>query len=108
MNLGAQLDKLGHGERAVACLLEALRLRADHVPTHKHLAAAYGRLGRYAEAAQLYRQATRLAPQDLELTFDLGVALSRAGDAEGAREQVVILNLSDPAAADRLRSLLRP
>ena len=48
----------------------------------------------------------KCAPGDHELLVDLGLALTRAGDLEGAREQVVLLNLENPEAADRLRSLL--
>ena len=54
------------------------------IQQHSARGAAYMRETRYADAEKEYRAALRLAPQDADLHFNLGIALGQEGNPDGA------------------------
>ena len=67
--------------------LDQLRERAAKVGGAAEAADGYLALGDYAKAAELYRKALTETPADPgQVNTRLGIALARAGDAEGAKQ----------------------
>jgi len=54
------------------------------IQQHTARGAAYMRETRYADAEKEYRAAIRLAPQDADLHFNLGIAIGQEGNPDGA------------------------
>lgn len=64
MYLGRAFYYAGHDDRAVGPLLSCARRAPDFWPCHRYLAAAYGQLGRNAEAQNWAREYMRLVPDN--------------------------------------------
>jgi tetratricopeptide (TPR) repeat protein len=96
---GALLEAAGHAQRTIADSNDD-KLRADAL-----LAAAYGDLNRFDEAAQAYRDALTMRPNDPKLVFGLSRTYYRLHDyaamAQAAREYIA-LQPDDPDGYDEL------
>ncbi len=75
----------GDPEEAVRTLRKALRLTGPDLLLLLELGRACLDLSRHDEAARYFREAERLAPQDAEVQWYLGLAMLRAGDVVMAR-----------------------
>ena len=86
-NLALTLQRLGRNDAAMALYRERLaldRTTDQQAVLYSGLGAALGSLGRMSEAADCFRQAGALAPQDALPQYNLGLALRKLGDAPGA------------------------
>ena len=100
------LQHSGHSDLAATEASNALALRPDDPGALQERADALARLGQFSEAIGLYRQALQQRPGALDLHFNLGVVLSRSGQADESLphfEQVIAS--SPPHAALYARSL---
>ena len=61
-NQGLALQKMQRHEEALACLLQAVRLRPGHANSHLNLGLTYQSLGRREEARAAYLQVLALEP----------------------------------------------
>jgi ATP-dependent 26S proteasome regulatory subunit len=68
-------------------LREALRLSPDNLPLRRHLAESLAGLGRFDEAAQEYRHALMLAPEDVSLK----IGLARVFFQQGKNSQALVI-----------------
>ncbi len=59
--------------------LRAVRLEPANARTHLGLGISYGKLGRYDEAVEEFRQAACLEPEDEYVQYNLGFAYSTLG-----------------------------
>lgn len=92
-NLGVMRARVGRDEEAITTFERALAIKPDYdlarvnlVRTQKDLAKRL--LGfRDADAAMYLRRASELAPDDPEVHFLLGVALTNLDDVRGAADQ---------------------
>lgn len=89
--LGCCLLRLSQWDKALASLETTLRFQPDHAPTLQAKATAIEAMASqamekadYAQAAQLYSQATALTPDSYEMWFNLGVARHRGGRLDQA------------------------
>jgi tetratricopeptide (TPR) repeat protein len=83
-NLGATLRQLGQLEEARAALQRALELRPDSVAVLNNLANVVDSLGDKGQAIDLWRRAVKLAPHHAEAWVNLGCALERSPERDGA------------------------
>jgi len=63
-------------------------------------------MSRTAEAAEEFREATRIFPSYVGAHFNLGLCLLRPEDREGASRQLTVLSFLDPPLAQRYAALL--
>ena len=84
INLANALDRNGQREQALAVHLQVANARPDHAETQLSIGDAYYQLGRCAEAADAYRRAVELLPQDLHAIACLARALLAMPDLDGA------------------------
>jgi len=63
-------------------------------------------MSRTAEAAEEFREATRIFPSYAGAHFNLGLCLLRPEDREGASRQLTVLSFLDPPLAQRYAALL--
>jgi tetratricopeptide (TPR) repeat protein len=86
------LDLLGRGSPAAAAQL--LQRAADAEPGARSVREALARAqfdaGRYAQAADSFRQIVEASPSDDYAHFGLGLALARGGDPAGAAEHLAL------------------
>ena len=86
------LDLLGRGSPAAAAQL--LERAAEAEPGARSVLEALGRAqfdtGRYAHAADSFRQIVAASPSDDFAQFGLGLALARAGDPRSAAEHLAL------------------
>jgi tetratricopeptide (TPR) repeat protein len=76
--------------RAEAEFRQALALRPTSLSAQTELAQALEMQGKYREAADYYRKAVDLKPQDGPVHHRLGLCLQRLGDKEGAMRELRI------------------
>ena len=86
------LDLLGRGSPAAAAQL--LERAAEAEPGARSVLEALGRAqfdaGRYAQAADSFRQIVEASPSDDYALFGLGLALARGGDPAAAAEPLAL------------------
>jgi len=63
-------------------------------------------MSRTAEAAEEFREATRIFPSYVGAHYNLGLCLLRPEDREGASRQLTVLSFLDPSLAERYAALL--
>lgn len=82
-------------------------LRQQEALAWEMLVWILGNLGQYSEAANAARQALRLRPGWPTAHYNLGLALLKTGDWEGAWEQCETLQKLDPQLAQQLMTELK-
>jgi len=73
---------------------------------HCNLGVAYGKLGRYQDAIEAYKQAIRIKPDYAEAHNNLGVTYLQTGDKGLALEEYKILKTLDAELANKLFNLI--
>ena len=68
--------------------------------------SGFGEESRFWEAAEEFREATRIFPSYVGAHFNLGLCLLRPEDREGASRQLTVLSFLDPPLAQRYAGLL--
>jgi len=66
------------------------------------LGIAYGKLNRYDDAKEAYREVVRIKPEDVNAWYNLGVAYFLSGNKISALDTVRELRRLDPEQADKL------
>jgi tetratricopeptide (TPR) repeat protein len=85
-NLGLALLRLNEPGKAIVHFEHAVRIAPDWA-NQFNLARAHAQLGHWKDAATALQAARTLKPEDYLTSFDLGVALHRSGDDEGAIDE---------------------
>ena len=85
-DLGVCHRRQGESNKAVVCLMEAVRRRPDYLPGLQVLARLYYQLGKFEEAAAVYAQWLELEPENpiarhMAVATKRGEAPARADDA---------------------------
>ena len=94
---------MGRYRKAAAAMSAAVRLKADHVDAHYHLAANYNELGMHREAIASLKRVVRFRPDALEARSMLVKTYLLAGDQKSAaRESASLKKLSSAPAAKLL------
>ena len=83
---GADLERAGRLDEAIAEHLEALRVDPGAVQAHINLVALYGRQGRLDEAASHYQSGLAIDPNQADLHYNYGVLLLKQGNASDAEK----------------------
>jgi tetratricopeptide (TPR) repeat protein len=96
-NLAGPESIRGLVEEAIACCLEATRLKPGLAEPHNVLGAAYGFLGREQEAEAEFLEALSIRPGFLEAHFNLGVLYFRKKELEKAALQLARILEADPS-----------
>lgn len=81
-----------------ATLTQGLAARVDDPDTLAQLGAERMRLGRWSEAAQVYRDLGRVRPQDARARTSLGIALMASGQLAAAEESFETASVLEPKA----------
>lgn len=87
VRLGTCCQQMKQTDRAIAHLLEALRLKEDLVDAHLRLAALWWERGDFDKAAHHYRAIIEHATPNADHHSFLAIALANAGDLEGAIDE---------------------
>jgi tetratricopeptide (TPR) repeat protein len=106
--LGQINVETGHGENVIEPLNRLLQRRPDLKNAALVLAAAYGSLDRFDDAAVVLENQARLAPNDLQLQIALGMTYRRAkrnNEARLAFEKAAELTPNNLFAIDQLIEL---
>ncbi len=102
---GADLERAGRLDEAIAEQQAALRVDPGAVQAHVNLVALYGRLGRFDEAESHYQAAVAIDSNQADLHYNYGVLLlkqGKASDAEKAFLESVRINPHYAEAHDNL------
>jgi tetratricopeptide (TPR) repeat protein len=84
---------------AIACCLDATRLKPGLAEPHNILGTAYGILGRAEEAEAEFMEALRIRPGFLEARFNLGVLYFRKKELGKAALQLARIVEADPSSS---------
>lgn len=97
-------------EQAIVFYEEALRLKPTHAGAASNLATALHGLGRLADAAPLYAQATELSPNNPVLLGNYAIFLNSVKRYKSSRDVLERALSIDPVSADTLatRDSLHP
>lgn len=87
LSRGKSLASEGRLAEAEGPLVEAAKLAPDDLEILTNLAKVQGRIGKSAEAIQLFRKTTHLYPQMADPHLNLGIALADAGQLEAALKE---------------------
>jgi transitional endoplasmic reticulum ATPase len=88
---GATVSSPSGGEAIVDALRAALQVSPDNVPLIRHLAQVLMSHSRFSEAAEQYRHALSMAPDEIELK--LGLAAAFQGDGKLSHALVIVEDL---------------
>ena len=102
---GADLERVGRLDEAIAEQLEALRVDPGAVQAHINLVALYGRLGRFDEAANHYKAAVAIDSNQADLHYNYGVLLLKQGQASDAEQAFLESVRINPHYADAHNNL---
>ena len=83
-NFGAELNEIGHLDRAIREYSRALRIKPDFADANNNLGSALIRRGQFEEAIQCLSKALHKKPRLPGALNNMGVALSQKGDLNGA------------------------
>jgi Flp pilus assembly protein TadD len=104
---GSSFLKQRHPAQAVMLLEQALRLAPDKNSIREALARAYFQLGRYGEAADLFRVITDSVPTNDYAHFGLACSLVNLGRMTEARRHFRLAAAMDPERTDYQERLAR-
>jgi Flp pilus assembly protein TadD len=96
--------QLGDSQAAISTLRSAAALQPDW-RIENSLGVAYDMIGDFASAQNAYRQGLAMAPENLQLTSNLGLSLALSGKFDEALPMLEIA-ARDPAATPRIRQNL--
>jgi len=102
---GADLERVGRLDEAIAEQQEALRVDPGAVQAHINLVALYGRLGRFDEAASHYQAAFAIDSNQADLHYNYGVLLLKQGKASDAEKAFLESVRINPHYADAHNNL---
>jgi protein O-mannosyl-transferase len=105
---GADLERIGRIDEAIAEMLEAVRIDPRAVQAEINLVSLYGRLGRFDEATTHYKAGLAIDRNQADLHYNYGVLLmkqGRSGEAETAFREAVRLNPAYVEARNNLGAL---
>jgi len=102
---GADLERVGRLDEAIAEQQEALRVDPGAVQAHINLVALYGRLGRFDEAARHYQAAFAIDSNQADLHYNYGVLLLKQGKASDAEKAFLESVRINPHYADAHNNL---
>jgi tetratricopeptide (TPR) repeat protein len=102
---GADLERVGRLDEAIAEQQEALRVDPGAVQAHINLVALYGRLGRFDEAARHYQAAFAIDSNQADLHYNYGVLLLKQGKASEAEKAFLESVRINPHYADAHNNL---
>jgi len=89
VNLGKAYSACGNSQQAISTLVKAIELKPHGYPdAYYSLGEAYDSEGRFAEAAEAFRQAAELDPDDLYFHVNYFMNLFRSGDIDEARKYI--------------------
>jgi tetratricopeptide (TPR) repeat protein len=97
---GADLERVGRLDEAIAEQQAALRVDPGAVQAHINLVALYGRLGRFGEAERHYQAAVAIDSNQADLHYNYGVLLLKQGRASDAETAFLESLRIDPHYAD--------
>ena len=89
-------------DAAADAFLRVLQLDADDVGAKVNLALVYVQQRKYREAATLCESALALEPYNATAEYNLGLALTRAGDGRGAARSPAVRRAEDECVRDHL------
>jgi len=84
---------------------QVLLERPNHLGALGNLGVVYSRLQRFADAVRVYRQALKIAPADLQLNLNLGLAYLKQDDYQSAKPHLLKVLAAKPGHA-QARELL--
>ncbi len=105
-NQGLALQKMQRHEEALACLVQAVRLRPAHANSHLNLGLTYHSLGRREEARAAYMQVLAIEPGHLQARFNLAKWWQDDFDFEEASRGYQATLALEPRHADALANLI--
>jgi tetratricopeptide (TPR) repeat protein len=89
-NFRAKLMEKEAGEclsRAITILEKSIELKLDYIPAYYLKAVAYDQQGREKEAVAELEEAKKMGPQDVEISFQLGILYWRTGELDKAQKE---------------------
>ncbi len=101
-NLGMQHLNSGRFPGALACFMEAARIKPDYADAWYNAGVALGRLQQYPRAIAAYQEALRLDPENADGWANLALAYQATGRSAQAIGAYQRLRAVDPAKADEL------
>ena len=96
---GNTYDHLGEYDMAIADYTEVTKLTPDFAYGYANLALVHCRKGAFKTAVGFYEHALKVDPKNSYAMYGRGVALSRLGQLDAAREQINAANAADPGMA---------
>ncbi len=93
---GLTASMKGDLDRAIQCFEKAIHLDQSFAASYHQIAKCYLRLGHGKRAVDVLQQVVTRRPDQAAARLDLGHALIKTGDTEGARQQFLQLVALDP------------
>ena len=87
VNRAYALYNMGLADKAQEEAVEALRIDPSDIKANKLMGKIYNERGQYAAAFEFLRKAKLLEPQDMEIRYEMALALFHLGEFEKAGEQ---------------------
>lgn len=103
--LGMVYASLPDGEKAIAHLSAAVRLKPNSGEAHTNLGATLLRFGKTESAGEQFRKAAALEPESYDANHNLGEFLVQAGKVRDARPLLERAFKANPAAYDNAYDL---
>jgi lipoprotein NlpI len=102
---GNTYDALGKHDLAIADYTEVTRLLPDFAAAYANIGLQHCRKGDFKAALGFYEQALKVNSTSSYAMYGRGVALSRLGQADAAKEQLAAANAADPEMAGVYRQI---
>lgn len=107
INLGSIYTKLKKWPEAERTLRAGIALKSDQASWHALLATAFYEQQKFRDAANSYKEAIRLRPNDALSHFNLGVIHLNLGDKRSAEAELAKLKPLDQRLATKLNDLIQ-
>ena len=103
VKLGSAYNRLGQYEDAIKSFKTAIRYFPQNPVLYNNLAVSYGKINKADDEIAMLKKAISLRPQYATARYNLGIALLKRGDREGALKQYVEINKFDGGVAAALK-----